>query len=73
MRKSLFKAVITSALLTTALTSTVNAASVEEIKKRAAEISELKELINAADPALRLAAIDTMQNSTDLAGESCTV
>lgn len=67
MCKRLFKAVITSALLTTALTSTVYAASVEEIKKRAAEINELKSLVNDADSAMRLAAIDTMQISEDLA------
>lgn len=41
--------------------------SIEQIKKRAAEINELKSLLQSADPALRLAAIDTMQNSEDLA------
>lgn len=42
-------------------------ASVEQIKKRAAEINEMKALLQSADPALRLAAIDTMQNSEDIA------
>ncbi|GAB3000636.1 hypothetical protein [Psychrosphaera aestuarii] len=53
-------------LYTTSLPTMANS-SIEEIKKRAAEITELKTLFQSADPALRLAAIDTMQNSKDLA------
>lgn len=56
----------TAALLLSSVSASANA-SIEEIKKRAAEINELKALVQSADPALRLAAIDTMQNSDDLA------
>ncbi|WP_217877414.1 hypothetical protein [Pseudoalteromonas shioyasakiensis] len=48
-------------------TSTLATPSIEQIKKRAAEINELKALIQSPDPSLRLAAIDAMQNSEDLA------
>ncbi len=56
----------TAALLLSSASVSANS-SIEDIKKRAAEINELKALIQSADPALRLAAIDTMQNSDDLA------
>ncbi|APE03111.1 hypothetical protein BM526_15395 [Alteromonas mediterranea] len=66
MLKKIMGILAATALLSTTATS-VSANSIEEIKKRAAEINELKALIQSADPALRLAAIDTMQNSDDLA------
>lgn len=47
--------------------SVVANTSIEQIKKRAAEINEMKELLQSADPALRLAAIDAMQTSEDIA------
>jgi hypothetical protein len=40
---------------------------VEQIKARAGEITELKALLNNADSAVRIAAIDVMQNSDDVA------
>lgn len=58
----------TAAISILLLSSSVLAnTSVEQIKKRAAEINELKSLIQSSDQALRLAAIDTMQNSNDIA------
>ncbi|WP_076011055.1 hypothetical protein [Alteromonas abrolhosensis] len=66
MLRKIMGTLAATALLSTTATS-VSANSIEEIKKRAAEINELKALVQSADPALRLAAIDTMQNSDDLA------
>ncbi len=66
MLRKIMGTLAATALLSATATS-VSANSIEEIKKRAAEINELKALIQSADPALRLAAIDTMQNSEDLA------
>jgi hypothetical protein len=66
MLKNVLGTLAATVLLTSTATS-VSASSIEEIKKRAAEINELKALIQSADSALRLAAIDTMQNSDDLA------
>ncbi|QBJ64914.1 hypothetical protein [Pseudoalteromonas sp. DL-6] len=66
MLKTVF-GVATSALLFISTSSVSAESAIEQIKKRAAEINELKTLIQSPDPALRLAAIDTMQNSKDLA------
>ena len=66
MLRKIIGTLAVTALLTTTATS-VSANTIEEIKKRAAEINELKALVQSADPALRLAAIDAMQNSEDLA------
>lgn len=41
--------------------------AVETIKARAAEINELKALLANPDPSIRIAAIDIMQNSEDIA------
>ena len=65
LRKIIGTLAATVLLSTTATSASAN--TIEEIKKRAAEINELKALVQSADPALRLAAIDTMQNSDDLA------
>ncbi len=69
MRKNVHALITSSVLVTLVLSTTSQAASIEEIKKRAAEINEFKALVNDADPALRLAAIDSMQNSSDLAAK----
>ncbi len=66
MRKSVL-GTLAATILLSSVTTSVSASSIEDIKKRAAEINELKTLVQSADPALRLAAIDAMQLSDDLA------
>jgi hypothetical protein len=64
------KKALKSILFVGLLLSVSNAFSqslVEQIKARAAEISELKTLLNNPDSAVRIAAIDVMQGSDDLA------
>lgn len=66
MQNSFIKGIAAISLVFLSSSAVANT-SIEQIKKRAAEINEMKELLQSADPALRLAAIDTMQNSEDLA------
>lgn len=66
MFKSFF-CLTTATLLLTSFSNVSANTSVEQIKTRANEINDLKSLILSSDPATKLAAIDTMQNSEDLA------
>lgn len=64
----MIKSLLAITLLVLAISSDVFAQSaVEKIKARAAEINELKALLANPDPSIRIAAIDIMQNSEDLA------
>lgn len=55
-------------LLLAVSASSVSAQSLaEKIKARAAEIGELKALLSSPDPSVRIAAVDVMQSSDDLA------
>ena len=55
-------------LATTLVAGNVSAASMaDQIKARAAEMNELKTLLASPDAATRIAAIDVMQKSSDLA------
>lgn len=67
MLNRLIKSVVAISLVFLFSSAAIANTSVEQIKRRAAEINEMKSLLQSADPALRLAAIDTMQNSQDLA------
>jgi hypothetical protein len=64
------KKVLTSILFVSLLFITQNVCSqslAEQIKARAGEINELKSLLNNPDSSVRIAAIDVMQNSEDIA------
>ncbi|RUO61799.1 hypothetical protein [Pseudidiomarina insulisalsae] len=53
--------------LMTAVPNSASAQSAEEIMKRAKEIKEFKDMLNHADETVRLAALDAMLSSKDLA------
>jgi len=65
MKKYLQTVLFTTLLLTT--THVFSQSLVEQIKARAGEINELKALLNNPDSSVRIAAIDVMQNSDDIA------
>jgi hypothetical protein len=65
MKKALASILFVSLLLITQNVCSESLA--EQIKARAGEINELKSLLNNPDSSVRIAAIDVMQNSEDIA------